>query len=160
MHLKTEGFRYWQRDYEHWELDLRIKPYLRKDVHAGEFGWLKKAREAKFYSTGLIAQRMGMSRGAYCDLERRELSGSIQLNSLRAAANALDCEIVYAIRSKKKISFAELHWEILYRQALIHPWVQSSPKALKGRALGHVAQQLTKNSTFRRLQNWSKRKLS
>jgi predicted DNA-binding mobile mystery protein A len=48
-------------------------------------------------SSRQLAARLGLSQPAVSQLERSEVAGRIQLNSLRRAAAALDCEFVYAL---------------------------------------------------------------
>jgi len=48
-------------------------------------------------NTRQLAARMGQSQPAITQLEQSEVSGKAQLDSLRRAANALDCELVYAL---------------------------------------------------------------
>ncbi|CAA9323819.1 MAG: hypothetical protein AVDCRST_MAG89-1779 [uncultured Gemmatimonadetes bacterium] len=40
---------------------------------------------------------MGISQAGVSKLERREADGSVTLNSLRTAADALECDVVYAL---------------------------------------------------------------
>ncbi len=47
-------------------------------------------------TTRQLAHRLGVAQGSVIDLQRSEVRGSISLNSLGKAADALDCELVYA----------------------------------------------------------------
>jgi len=44
-----------------------------------------------------LAKRLGKTRQAVSDLERREVLGTVSLEALRRAAAALDCDVVYAV---------------------------------------------------------------
>jgi len=44
-----------------------------------------------------MAARMGISQPAVSQMERREAEGAITLNLLSQAADALDCDVVYAL---------------------------------------------------------------
>jgi len=44
-----------------------------------------------------VADRMGITPSGVSHLERREATGAVTLEALRRAADALDCELVYAI---------------------------------------------------------------
>jgi predicted DNA-binding mobile mystery protein A len=44
-----------------------------------------------------LAQRMGVTSAAVVQLEKREASGAVTLESLRRAAEAMDSKLVYAI---------------------------------------------------------------
>jgi len=54
-------------------------------------------REAIGVSSGELAQRMGTSRQLWLQQEKAEAEGRITLRSLRTLANALDCDLVYAL---------------------------------------------------------------
>ncbi len=60
-------------------------------------GWVKAIREALGMSAAQLAGRLGVSRQRVHDLEKAERHGGITLTSLRAAAEALDCTLVYAL---------------------------------------------------------------
>ena len=48
-------------------------------------------------SSRQLAARMGLSQPAVSQLERSEVAGRIRLDSLRRAAAALECELVYSL---------------------------------------------------------------
>lgn len=48
-------------------------------------------------SSADLASRLGTSRQAVLQMERSEADGSIRLDTLRRAAEALDCRLVYAL---------------------------------------------------------------
>jgi predicted DNA-binding mobile mystery protein A len=60
-------------------------------------GWVRAIREALGLSSGDMAARMGTSRQLIIQQENAEAQDRITLKSLRALANALDCELVYAL---------------------------------------------------------------
>lgn len=60
-------------------------------------GWIKAIREALGMSTAQLAKRLGVRQPSIIDLERSEEKGSIQLATLRRVAEALDCNLVYAL---------------------------------------------------------------
>lgn len=60
-------------------------------------GWIKAVREALGMTTAQLAQRMGVRQPTIVGLERSEEKGSIELATLRRAAEALDCTLVYAL---------------------------------------------------------------
>jgi hypothetical protein len=51
-----------------------------------------------------------VNQSTYSRLELSEEAETITLNKLRMAAEALDCELVYAIRPKCRKPFAEIIW--------------------------------------------------
>ena len=60
-------------------------------------GWIRAIREALMLSGAGMGRRLGVSRQAVAALEKSEADGTIRLESLRRAAGALDCELVYAL---------------------------------------------------------------
>jgi predicted DNA-binding mobile mystery protein A len=45
----------------------------------------------------LMGERLSVTQGAVFAMERSEAAGTIQLDTLRRAADALDCDLVYAL---------------------------------------------------------------
>jgi predicted DNA-binding mobile mystery protein A len=60
-------------------------------------GWVRAIREALGMTTTHLARRLGTSRQAISELERREVRGTVTLDALRRAADALECDLVYAL---------------------------------------------------------------
>jgi len=60
-------------------------------------GWLRAIREASGTSLRELAHRMGTSPQSAAQFEKSEAEFRITLKSLRDAANALDCDLVYAL---------------------------------------------------------------
>jgi predicted DNA-binding mobile mystery protein A len=63
-------------------------------------GWTKAIRESLGISTAQLAERLGVSQPSVIDLERREAGERITLASLKRAAEALECTLVYALVPK------------------------------------------------------------
>jgi predicted DNA-binding mobile mystery protein A len=60
-------------------------------------GWVHAIREAIGISSSDLAERMGTSRQLALQQEKAESEDRITLKSLRALAQALDCDLVYAL---------------------------------------------------------------
>ena len=60
-------------------------------------GWLRAVREALGMSGKQYARRLGVSAPWISNLEKKELSGSVTIRTMRQAAEALDCVFVYAV---------------------------------------------------------------
>ena len=67
----------------------RFKPPVR--------GWIKAIREALGMSSAQLAKRLGVKQPTVAAIEQSELKGTIQLATLRRAAAALNCTLVYAL---------------------------------------------------------------
>lgn len=79
-------------------LDERLKPLQPAQRFARPpKGWIRAIRQALGMSAAQLAQRMGLSQPRIAQLEKAEASGTLQLDTLARAAEALDCTLVYAL---------------------------------------------------------------
>ena len=67
------------------------------EVAIPSHGWIRDIREALGISPTQFATRLGISRQAFQKLEASEGKQTIELNTLRRIAKAIDCCVVYAI---------------------------------------------------------------
>jgi predicted DNA-binding mobile mystery protein A len=74
---------------------LALKPIER--FSSPPKGWIKAVRDAVGMTGVQFARRMGIRPQSAEGLEKSESNGSIQLKTLRRAAEALDCTLVYAL---------------------------------------------------------------
>ena len=58
-------------------------------------GWIRAIREALGMSTSELGRRMGVTQSRVSQIERAEESGSIRLETLDRAAQALNCQVRY-----------------------------------------------------------------
>ena len=72
-------------------------------------GWLKAIREALGMTTTQLGQRLGVAQSRVVAIEQAETKGSITLNSLEKAAQALDCRLVYALVPKHSLEETVQH---------------------------------------------------
>lgn len=63
-------------------------------------GWLKDIRETLGISSTQMACLLGMTRPAYHKIERNEAAQTASLKTIKKAAEAMDCRIVFAIVPK------------------------------------------------------------
>jgi len=96
------------------QLDRRLERIriLVPDLRTPQGGWIGALRTAYAMSQADLARRMGISRQAVSQLEKREADGSATLKALEQAAHALGAEFVYAILPKQAIG------EMLEKRAL------------------------------------------
>ena len=84
-----------------------------------EGGWARAIRESLGMSQRQLAERMGVSKTNIQSAERNESRGKIQLDSLAALAEGLDCEFVYAFVPRESLQASlERRAEELARQAV------------------------------------------
>ncbi len=60
-------------------------------------GWLRAIRDALGLTTMQLAKRLGVSQPRVVALEKGEVDETVTLASLRRAAEAMDCQLVYAM---------------------------------------------------------------
>jgi len=69
-------------------------------------GWLKAIREALGMTTAQLGQRLGVAQSRAVAIEQGEAKGTVTLNSLEKAAQALDCRLVYALVPRQSLEDA------------------------------------------------------
>lgn len=85
-------------------LERRLAPLRdRQDLLRPPRGWLRAVRDALGMTTRQLARRMGKVQSAVVDMEKSEARDSISLATLRQAAEALDCTLVYALVPNRPI---------------------------------------------------------
>ncbi|QDX81834.1 transcriptional regulator [Denitratisoma sp. DHT3] len=67
-------------------------------------GWLKAIREALGMTATHLAHKLGVSTSTVTRLETSEADDAISLGTLRRAAEALGCELQYALVPKKTLA--------------------------------------------------------
>ena len=90
--------RYETRQRARQRLDERLTPLKPEDRFLPPpKGWIKAIREALGMSGLQLANRLHVKPQAVDALERSEAADTIQLSTLRRAAEAMDCRLVYAL---------------------------------------------------------------
>jgi predicted DNA-binding mobile mystery protein A len=67
-------------------------------------GWVRAVREALGMSAAVLATRLGITAGAVTRLEQSEAADRIQLDTLRRAADALGCDLVYLLVPRRPLT--------------------------------------------------------
>ena len=68
-----------------------------RDAQRPAKGWLRAVRESLGMSGKQFAQRLGVSAPWITTLEKKELTCSVTIKTMRQAAESLDCVFVYAL---------------------------------------------------------------
>ena len=85
-------------------LDKRLNGFRPTDLMASPpKGWVRAIRDALGMSGAQLARRMGITPQSLNGLEQSEASETIRLETLRRAAAALDCQLVYALVPNKPL---------------------------------------------------------
>jgi predicted DNA-binding mobile mystery protein A len=67
-------------------------------------GWLRAIRDALGMTTAQYARRLGVSQPRIVELEKSEQGGSVTLNTLQRAAEALGCRLVYVLVPERPLA--------------------------------------------------------
>ena len=67
-------------------------------------GWIASVRAALGMSQPQLAKQMKVARQTVSRMEARELAGTLSLNQLKVAADALGCDLVYALVPRKPLN--------------------------------------------------------
>ena len=92
-------------------LDRRLAAWKTLPAAAPPRGWLRAVRDALGMSQADLAARLDVTRQRIAQIEQAEVDGSIQLKTLRRAAEAMDCLLVYALVPNTTLE------DTVYRQA-------------------------------------------
>jgi len=83
---------------ENWRQANQQAPRPRK-------GWIRTIRKALGMTIAQLANRLGLDPSRVVKVETAELTDSITLKTLRKIANAMECELVYAVVPKKSLKY-------------------------------------------------------
>jgi predicted DNA-binding mobile mystery protein A len=67
-------------------------------------GWIKAIREALGMTTRQLSERLQIAQSAIVAMEKSEASETIAIQTLRRAAEAMDCELHYVLVPRKPLS--------------------------------------------------------
>jgi predicted DNA-binding mobile mystery protein A len=91
-------------------------------------GWIKAVREALGMTTAQLAKRLDVKQPSVVAIEQSEAKGTIELATLRRAAEALDCTLVFALVPNKPLEamvrdrarlFARKRWEAVEHSMML-----------------------------------------
>jgi predicted DNA-binding mobile mystery protein A len=83
-------------------LDEMLLAFRAARIAAGERrGWLREVRQVVGIPVKEVARRLGVCKWEVLRLEKAESESTIVLGNLRRSAEALDCDLVYALTPRK-----------------------------------------------------------
>ncbi len=85
------------------QMEESLRPWRRLASSAPSGGWVRAIRTALGMSSEQLAKRMQVSPQNVRKHEKGEAQGKLTLESLRRAAEALDCRLVYALVPRKPL---------------------------------------------------------
>lgn len=85
-------------------LDSKVANFRHLDgLSAPTRGWIRAIRDALGMTGAQLASRMGITQQAVTSLENSESNETIRMETLRKAAAALNCQLVYALVPNKPL---------------------------------------------------------
>ncbi|MCR4347726.1 MAG: mobile mystery protein A [Sulfuricaulis sp.] len=94
------------------QLDASLAQFVPlRNLQPPKKGWIRAIRDALGMSGRQLGERMDVSKMWVGDMERLEATGATTLKTLRRAAEAMDCVLVYALVPKTTLK------ETLLKQA-------------------------------------------
>lgn len=82
------------------QLDRKLKPFYEiKNIDVPERGWVYTIRTALNMTLQQLGHKLRITSQGAKDIEKRELSGSISIKSLKEIGKALDMQFVYGFVS-------------------------------------------------------------
>jgi len=84
-------------------LERDLAPRRAQRVVAPPKGWIRAIRDALGMTTRELADRLGVRQPAIVQLEQAEAAGGITLETLRRVADALGCDLEYALVPRKPL---------------------------------------------------------
>ncbi len=124
------------------QLERQLEPFMAARNSARPVkGWLRAMRELSGITLRQLAKRLGRSSPLIPLLEKAEADYRITLASLRNAAEALDCQLVYALVPKSG-SLQEFAERAARTQAEENVRAVAHSMALEDQAVGNVQEKI------------------
>jgi len=137
------AYHLWRQDFGYLDADEFIIPFL--ELPNDSIPWLRVSRMALLKSCVDVAKQLQISPQAYVRLEQREAQGRITIEHLRQAAEALSCELIYAIRPKSRKTFSQTVWDELLKEILPHLGKRPHLPHMRGHVLAALAREAMEN---------------
>lgn len=84
-------------------LEKRLTPFRGEQIVAPSRGWTRAIREALGLTTRQLAKRLGVAPSRIPAIEKAEVTGATTIKTLREAAEAMNCTLVYAFLPVKPL---------------------------------------------------------
>ena len=120
-------------------------------------GWLRTLRTSLGMTQDVLSKRLDISSVSVGKLEKSEANGTITLNSLRRAAEALDCELKYAL--VPRVSLTEMKQKQALKKAQEQMQSTSHSMKLEAQEVDDTSQQLIMDELVKDLLEGSDKEL-
>jgi predicted DNA-binding mobile mystery protein A len=84
-------------------IEKRLSPLRNMVTQRPQRGWIRAIREALGMTTEQLAKRIGVSQPRVIALEKAETEDVVMLKTLREAAAAMECELVYMLVPRRPL---------------------------------------------------------
>lgn len=114
-------------------------------------GWIRAIRTSLGMSVRQVAKRIGITQQSVARLEKNEADDTITLKSLRKAAEALDCRLVYVLVPKEGGLQGIVHKQALRKaRDIVHPvdhsmMLEAQDVGDKQEKISQIADELARN---------------
>lgn len=90
------------------QLDRKLKPFYNcRNTEVPIRGWVHNIRNSLNMTQEQLGDKLKMSKQGVADIEKRESSGAISINTLKEVGQAMDLKLIYALVPLKE-SFEKL----------------------------------------------------
>jgi predicted DNA-binding mobile mystery protein A len=128
------------------QLERSLQPFVAaKSIARPQKGWIRAIREVTGLTLREVAERLGGTPALAAYLEKSEADYRITLSSLRYAAEALGCEVVYALVPKSG-SIQELAEQRARTKAAESVRAVEHSMALEDQAVGGVDKKIEEHA--------------
>ena len=101
-------------------------------------GWLRAIRVAVGLGQNEVAQKLGVKRQSYAQLESAEERGAITIHSLQRAAEAFECELFYFLVPREAIARTYTELAQIHDPQFKHLRASEHSMGLEGQAVGDL----------------------
>lgn len=137
-------------------LDARLSKIAIDSMKRPPKGWIRAIRDALGMTTTQLAKRLGVAHPRIIAIEKEETLGNLKLSTLERAADALGCELVYALVPRQDLASMAKAQAVKKAKALMQNAeytmqleAQSSSREDDARQLETLVQELLKGSQAR-----------
>lgn len=146
------------RDLQLRQMDAALTPWRNAQLGPRPpTGWVRAIRESLGMSAAAFARRVGVTHAGIRKLESAEACDAITLTSLRKLAQALDCELHYALVPRKTLAEQLNDQAEAVARKRLHPIAHSM--ALEDQAVEEPLQRMQLDLEAKRLLEGSRREL-
>lgn len=118
---------------------------------------LRLSREAQYLTIKDVAKKLKLHQSTLTRIEKSENSGNIKIKTMEKVAKALDCELIYCLRPKSRITFARAIWTLVCPKIVENKrfWVRD----ICIYQFAITVNRLLEHPRFRKLMKWNQRGL-